>query len=290
MDEHDSLAGRFEDSRTHLRRVAYRMLGSMAEADDAVQEAWIRLSRTDTSGVENLRGWLTTVVGRVCLDMLRSRRSRREAPLDEQVPETIARASGPGPEQEALLADAVGPALLVVLESLAPAERLAFVLHDMFAVPFDEIAQIVGRSEEATRQLASRGRRRVKGGSPEVDASRERRRAVVAAFLAASRDGDFQALLAVLDPDVVCRADAAAVASGAAALLRGAPAVADSFKGRAKAARLVLVDGAPGLAWIAGGQARVVFSFTIAQGRIASIDLLADPARLAALDLEVLDE
>src|SRR5215207_7662998 len=217
MDEHDWLADRFEEHRGHLRGVAYRMLGSLSEADDAVQESWLRLSRVDASNIENLGGWLTTVVGRVCLDMLRSRTSRREEPLDTQVPErTVSRTDGGDPEQEALMADSVGLALLVVLETLAPAERLAFVLHDMFAVPFDEIARIVGRSPDAARQLASRARRRVQGAGgregadlvPDVDLSRQRD--VVNAFLAAARGGDFEALLAVLDPDVVLRSDRAA--------------------------------------------------------------------------------
>ena len=217
MDEHDWLAERFEENRTHLRAVAYRMLGSLSEADDAVQESWLRLSRSDTSGVENLGGWLTTVVARVCLDMLRSRKSRREEPLDVHVPEPIvSREAGTDPEHEALLADSVGLALLVVLETLAPAERLAFVLHDMFAVPFDEIAPIVGRSPAAARQLASRARRRVQGcGRALPDADLTRQREVVDAFLAAARGGDFDALLAVLDPDVVLRADRAAVPAGA---------------------------------------------------------------------------
>ena len=228
MDEHEWLAERFEANRTHLRAVAYRMLGSLSEADDAVQEAWLRLSRSDTSGVENLGGWLTTVVARVCLDMLRSRKSRREEPLDAHVPEPIvSREDGIDPEHEALLADSVGLALLVVLETLAPAERLAFVLHDMFAVPFDEIAPIVGRSPTAARQLASRARRRVQGAATVPDADLTRQREVVDAFLAASRGGDFDALLAVLDPDVVLRADRAAVPAGASREVRGAAAVAE---------------------------------------------------------------
>src|SRR2546425_4072347 len=256
MDERDWLADRFEAHRSHLRSVAYRMLGSAGEADDAVQEAWIRLSRSGAADVENLGGWLTTVVSRVCLDMLRSRTARREEPLDPPVHEAT---PGPGlpdgidPEQEALLADSVGPALLVVLETLAPAERLAFVLHDMFAVPFDEIATIVGRSPAAARQLASRARRRVQGATaPDVD--RARQRAVVDAFLAASRGGDFAALLAVLDPDVVLRADPTAGRMGATAEGRGAKAVAQAFKGRAQAAQPALVNGAAGLVWVAGGE------------------------------------
>ena len=250
MDEHDWLAERFEANRTHLRAVAYRMLGSLSEADDAVQEAWLRLSRSDTSGVENLGGWLTTVVARVCLDMLRSRKSRREEPLDAHVPEPIvSRADGIDPEHEALLADSVGLALLVVLETLAPAERLAFVLHDMFAVPFDEIAPIVGRSPTAARQLASRARRRVQGAATVPDADLTRQREVVDAFLAAARGGDFDALLAVLDPDVVLRADRAAVPPGASREVRGAAAVAKQggHVGGARAAQPALVNGAVGV-------------------------------------------
>jgi RNA polymerase sigma factor (sigma-70 family) len=227
MAERDWLADRFEEQRTNLRAVAYRMLGSLAEADDAVQEAWLRLSRSDTSGVENLGGWLTTVVGRVCLDMLRARRSRREESLGAHVPDPIVSPEdGVHPEHEALLADSVGLALLVVLETLSPAERLAFVLHDMFDVPFDEIGAIVGRSPAAARQLASRARRRVKGAAPIPDADLGRQREVVGAFLAAARGGDFDALLAVLDPDVVLRADAGGVPAGVSRVIRGAPAVA----------------------------------------------------------------
>src|SRR6266849_2628282 len=234
MDEHEWLAEQFEAERPHLRAVAYRMLGDLTEAEDAVQESWLHLSRSDTSGVENLGGWLTTVVARVCLDMLRSRTSRREEPLGAHVPDPIvSREGGIDPEHEALLADSVGLALLVVLETLAPAERLAFVLHDMFAVPFDEIAPIVGRSETAARQLASRARRRVRGAATVPDADLTRSRAVVDAFLAASREGRFDALLAVLDPDVVFRADRAAVLAGASREVRGAPAVARQFSGRA---------------------------------------------------------
>jgi RNA polymerase sigma factor (sigma-70 family) len=306
MDEQDWLAQRFEANRTHLRAVAYRMLGSLNEADDAVQEAWLHLSRSDTSDVKNLGGWLTTVVARVCLDMLRSRKSRREEPLDEplgaHVSEPIGnREDGIDPEHESLLADSVGPALLVVLETLAPAERLAFVLHDMFAVPFDEIAPIVGRSSTAARQLASRARRRVRGvATVSADADLARQREVVDAFLAASRSGDFDALLAMLDPDIVLRADRAAVdsaasrqASGAPPLspeLRGASAVAEAFSGRARAARPALVNGAVGAVWAPRGRPRVVFGFTVAHGKIARIDMLADPARLRRLDLILLDD
>ena len=286
MDEHDWLAKRFEENRAHLRAVAYRMLGSASEADDAVQESWLRLSRSGASGVENLGGWLTTVVARVCLDMLRSRKTRREEPLEEHAPEpTVSRKDGIDPEQETLLADSVGLALLVVLKTLAPAERVAFVLRDMFAVPFDEIAPIVGRSAAAARQLASRARRRVQGASKAHVADTTRHREVVTAFLAASREGNFEALLAVLDPDVVLRADSAAVAMGASAEVRGAKAVADTFKGRAQAAQPALVDGAPGAVWAVGGRPRVVFSFTIKGGKIVEIDLLADPTRLGELEV-----
>ncbi len=291
MDENEWLAERFEAHRTHLRAVAYRMLGSRSEADDAVQESWLRLSRSDTSVVENLGGWLTTVVARVCLDMLRSRRSRREEPEGAHVPEPIvSREGGTDPEQEALLADSVGLALLVVLDTLAPAERVAFVLHDLFAVPFDEIAPIVGRSPTAARQLASRARRRVQGAAAVPDADLTRKREVVDAFLAASRGGDFYALLAVLDPDVVLRADSAAMAAGASREVRGARAVAETFKGRARAAQPALVNGAAGAVWAPGGQPRVVFGFTITRGKIVAIDLLADPAHLAQIELVVLDE
>lgn len=282
----DLLAQRFETDRPHLEAVAYRMLGSRAEADDAVQEAWLRLARSGADGVDNLRGWLTTVVARVCLDMLRSRTSRREEPL--ALDEIDRAAHGPGPEGEAVLADSVGTALLVVLDTLAPAERLAFVLHDLFAVPFDEIADVIGRSPTATRQLASRARRRVQGVADEGVGGDDqaRRREVVAAFLAASRSGDFAALMALLDPDAVVRADAAAVASGAEAEVRGAAAVAGTFAGRARGARLALVDGVPGLAWYHLGSLRVVFAFEVVEGRVTGIDLISDPERLARLVVE----
>ncbi len=289
MNEPGWLAERFEENRTHLRTVAYRMLGSRSEADDAVQEAWLRLSRSGTSGVENLGGWLTTVVARVCLDMLRSRTARREEPLDAPEPDPIGnQADGIDAEDEVLRAESVGLALLVVLETLAPAERVAFVLHDMFDLSFDEIAPIVGRTPAAARQLASRARRRVRGAAPVPDPDRTRQRRVVDAFLAASRGGDFEALLAVLDPDVVLRADAAAVQMGAAADVHGAKAVADTFKGRAQAAQPALVNGAAGLVWLAGGEPRVVFEFTTRGEKIVEIDLLADPERLRQLDLLVL--
>jgi RNA polymerase sigma factor (sigma-70 family) len=291
MDEREWLVGRFEEHRTYLRAVAYRMLGSVSEADDAVQETWLRLSRSDTSEVENLGGWLTTVLARVCLDMLRSRKSRREESLGARVPEPIAgRADGADPEQEALLSDSVGLALLVVLETLTPAERLAFVLHDMFAVPFDEIAPIVGRSPDAARQLASRARRRVRGADTSYEPDHTRQREVVDAFLAASRGGDFGALLAVLDPDVVLRADGAAVRAGASREVRGARAVADTFFGRARFARPALVNGAIGAVWAPGGRPRVAFCFTVVGGKIVEIEVVADPARLSGLDLAVLED
>jgi RNA polymerase sigma factor (sigma-70 family) len=291
MDDREWLADRFEAHRAHLRAVAYRMLGSTGEADDAVQEAWIRLSRAGADDVANLGGWLTTVVSRVCLDMLRSRSSRREEPFDTPVHEAVSDPVGAAvdPEQEALLADSVGPALLVVLETLAPAERLAFVLHDLFAVPFDEIAAIVGRSPAAARQLASRARRRVQGAAADPPADRARQRAVVDAFLAASRDGDFERLLALLDPDVVLRADDVAVRTGnIAAEVRGAAAVAETFAGRARAAQPALVDGVVGLAWAPGGTPKAVFDLTIADGRITAIELILDPDAVAGLDVVVL--
>ena len=291
MDDYDWLAARFEENRRRLRGVAYRMLSSLDEAEDAVQEAWLRLGRSDTSGVQNLGGWLTTVVARVCLDMLRTRKSRREEPLGAHPPDPIAsREEGIDPEYEALLADSVGLALLVVLETLAPAERVAFVLHDMFDVPFEEIAPIVGRSPGAARQLASRARRRVQGAARASDADRTRQREVVDAFLAASRGGDFNALLAVLDPDVVLRADYAAVQVGASKEVRGAAAVAATFSGRARAARPALVNGAVGLVWAPGGRPSVVFGFTITRGKIVEIDLIADPDRLRQLDLAILGD
>src|SRR5437016_3495861 len=291
MDEHDWLAEQFEAERTHLRAVAYRMLGSLSEADDAVQESWLHLSRSNTSGVENLGGWLTTVVARVCLDLLRSRNSRREEPLGAHVPDPIVSLEGGiDPEHEALLADSVGLALLVVLDTLNPAERLAFVLHDLFAVPFDEIAPIVGCSPTAARQLASRARRRVQGAATVPDADLTRSREVVDAFLAASRGGDFDALLAVLDPDVVLRADPAVVQAGASREVRGAPDVARQFSGRARDAQPALVNGAVGLVWAPGGRPHVVFGFTITRGKIIAIDLVADPERLRQLDVAVLDD
>jgi RNA polymerase sigma-70 factor (ECF subfamily) len=294
MDEHDFLAERFEAHRTHLRAVAYRMLGSLSEADDAVQEGWLRLSRSDAGGVENLGGWLTTVVGRVCLDMLRSRTSRGEESLEVHVPDPLVSSSeGIDPEHEALLADSVGLALLVVLETLAPAERLAFVLHDMFSVPFDEIAPMVGRTPTAARQLASRARRRVQGTAAAPDADLTRQREVVDAFLAASRGGDFDALLAVLDPDVVLRADTGAGLVGVSQVLRGSRAVAGqalAFQRFSGFARPALVNGAAGVVTALDGQTLAVMGFSIMRGRIVEIDILADPERLRRLDLRVLGD
>ncbi|WP_406397651.1 sigma-70 family RNA polymerase sigma factor [Streptomyces sp. NBC_00879] len=291
MNEGEWLAARFEENRPRLKAVAYRMLGSRSEAEDAVQEAWLRLHRSDPDTVENLSGWLTTVVGRVCLDMLRSRTSRREDLLDEPPSASVTdHRHVIDPEQEVLLADSVGLALLVVLDTLDPAERLAFVLHDMFALPFDEIAPIVDRTPGAARQLASRARRRVRGAArvPEPDVSRQRE--IVDAFLAAARGGEFDALLTVLDPDVVLRADSAAVRAGATGLVRGASAVADTFSGRAQLAQTALVDGAVGAVWAPRGRPLVVFGFTITDGKISAIDLVAEPERLRRLDLAFLND
>ena len=287
------LAERFEADRARLQAVAYRMLGSASEADDAVQEAWLRLSRADTSEVENLSSWLTTVVAHVCLDMLRSRKSRREEPLTaegELLPDAA------DPEHEAVLAESVGSALLVVLQRLAPAERVAFVLHDLFGVSFEEIAGIVGRSPVAARQLASRARRRVQGAADDDHvADLARHRAIVEAFFRASRGGDLQALLAVLDPDVVVRSDETVVRMAAARgvvhgirEVRGAKAVAEQFAGLAQAARLALIDGVPGAVWAPKGRAVTVFSFTIEDGKITGIELAADPERLSRLNIEIL--
>ena len=287
MSEHDWLAERFEENRPHLRAVAYRMLGSSAEADDAVQETWLRLSRAGTSGVDNLGGWLTTIVARVSLNMLRSRTLRREEPMDPPATgQPVAPPNGTDPEHEAVLADSVGLALLVVLDTLTPAERLAFVLHDMFAVPFEEIAPIVERSPVATRQLASRARRRVQEAGPgDPPGEISRRREVVAAFLAASREGDFDALLTMLDPDIVLRADNAAAQMGADAEAIGPRAVAGIFSGRAKALRPALIDGAPGAVWTYRGETRVVFAFTFAGGTITAIEQIADPERMARFEV-----
>lgn len=291
MDELDWLAQRFEEHRSRLAAVAYRMLGSRSDADDAVQEAWLRLSRTDPSAVHNLGGWLTTVVGRVCLDMLRSRAAHGEGPLDEQQPEpATSRVGEVDPEQEALMAESVGLALLVVLDTLAPAERLAFVLHDTFAVPFDQIASILGRSPNATKQLASRARQRVQAAEamPDTDIARQTR--LVNAFLAASRSGDFAALLAVLDPDVALFADATAVRAGALAEIRGAATVAKQFAGRAQGAQAALVNGLPGAVWTTThGTPRGAFRFTITRGKMVRIDIVMDPQQLRQLNLATLD-
>ncbi|MGH9245398.1 MAG: RNA polymerase sigma factor SigJ [Acidimicrobiales bacterium] len=293
MDDNDWLTERFEEHRAHLRAVAYRMLGSLSEADDAMQEAWLRLSRADTSDVENLGGWLTTVVSRVCLNMLRSRTTRREDPLDPHVPDPIVTLEDRvDPEHETLLADSVGLALLVVLEMLPPAERLAFVLHDMFAMPFDEIAPIVGRSATAARQLASRARRRVQGAAPTPDRDLARQREVVDAFFAAARGGDFGALVAVLDPDVVLRSDRGAL-PGASVVVHGAEAVAGQalmFAGPSRLVRPALVNGAAGVVVTVDGQPVAIMGFTVTDGKIVAIDALGDPERLSRLDLGVLDD
>jgi RNA polymerase sigma factor (sigma-70 family) len=290
MDEREWLGERFEEQRTHLRAVAYRMLGSLSEADDAVQEAWLRLSRSNASEIENLGGWLTTVVARVSLNMLRSRKTRREQPLAVHIPDPIVDpADGTDPEHEALLADSVGLALLVVLETLSPAERLAFVLHDMFAVPFDEIAAMVDRSPEAARQLASRARRRVQGERTVPDPDLDRQREVVDAFLAASREGDFEALVAVLDPDVVLRQD---LGGGRTKELRGAEAVAGQARMYSRldlVVHLALVNGAVGLVATREGRPFSVGGITVREGKIVEMDWLADPERLAQLDLTILD-
>ncbi|MCX4536275.1 sigma-70 family RNA polymerase sigma factor [Streptomyces sp. NBC_01669] len=296
MDENEFLAARFEESRTHLKAVAYRMLGSLSEAEDAVQEAWIRLSRSDDRQIDNLGGWLTTVVGRVCLDMLRSRRSRREEPLEAQTPDghtpdpVLGPQPGSDPEQQALIADSVGLALLVVLETLDPAERLAFVLHDMFAVPFDEIGRMVDRTPAAARQLASRARRRVQGVDPAPDPDLVRRREVVEAFLAAARGGDFDALVAVLDPEVVARSDGGA---GAPSLVRGAASVARQammFAPFARSSQMALVDGALAVISTREGHRFSVMRFTIERGRVTELYVINDPARLPELDLIVLND
>lgn len=290
----DALARRFEDNRTRLKAVAYRMLGSASEAEDAVQETWLRLSRSDADAIDNLSGWLTTVVGRVCLDLLRSRESRREAAWELDVPDTVESITQEraDPEQEALLADSVGLALLVVLETLDPAERLAFVLHDMFALPFDEIAPIVGRSTAAARQLASRARRRVQGADPAGDRQPDlaRRGEVVQAFLAAARDGDFEALLSVLDPDVLLLSDGTAVRKGSPGEVRGATAVAGFYLGRAQAVRPALVDGGLAGVWADQEQLRIVLAFTVVGERITAIEVVADPDRLERCTVAYLDE
>ena len=292
MDQQEWLAEQFEEQRPHLRAVAYRMLGSLSEADDAVQDAWLRLSRADRSEVENLGAWLTTVVARVALNMLRSRKTRREQPLDVHLPDPIIDpADGTDPEHEALLADSVGLALLVVLETLTPAERLAFVLHDMFAVPFEQIATIVERSPDATRQLASRARRRVRGTAPLPDADLGAQWQVVDAFIAAAREGNFEALVAVLDPDVVLRADAGM--TGLSRHVIGAETVAGQALMWSRvdlSLRRALINGAAGMVSLRGGRPFSVGSFIVKNGRIVEIDILADPERVRQLDLTILGE
>ncbi|MFF5249289.1 sigma-70 family RNA polymerase sigma factor [Streptosporangium sp. NPDC000095] len=292
MDEREWLAGRFEEHRPRLRSVGYRMLGSLSEADDAVQEAWLRVSRAGAGDVDNLGGWLTTVVARVCLNMLRAREHRREDPIDAQVTGTLIgrQEAGTDPEREVLMADSVGVALLVVLDTLAPAERLAFVLHDMFAVPFEEIAPMLERSPAATRQLASRARRRVKGAPAAPDADLTRRRRVVDAFLAATRAGDFEALVALLHPDVVLRADAAVIPTPEPFVVRGSRSVAEGAMAAMERAWFtgpVLLDGAIGLAMAPYGHLRLVLGFTITKDGITEIDVIAEPDRLRRIDLAV---
>ena len=292
MPTPDQLAAEFEQHRAHLRAVAYRMLGSASEADDAVQESWIRLGRTDVSGVENLRGWLTTVVARVCLDMLRTRTSRREEPLETHVPDPVITRIDANPESDAIAADSVGLALLVVLETLEPAERLAFVLHDVFGMTFDEIAPVVDRSPVAARQLASRARRRVQGKAPNAERDLRQQRRVIDAFMAAAQKGDFEGLVAVLDPDIVLRADGGAIA-GLSRVVRGANAVASqaaTFSQSGLTNQLVLVNGSLGfVARRSDGRVFSVISFTIAQGKIVEMNILADQERLGRLDLSALD-
>jgi RNA polymerase sigma factor (sigma-70 family) len=292
MDERAWVTERFEQDRPRLRAVAYRMLGSVSEADDALQDAWLRLDRADTGEVRNLDAWLTTVVARVCLNMLRSRESRREEPLDVRVPDPIISPdAGVDPEHEALLADSVGLALLVVLESLGPAERLAFVLHDMFGVPFDDIAPMIERTPAAARQLASRARRRVQGQAPSPDPDIAAQRQVVDAFFAAARHGDFDALVAVLDPDVVLRADGGAVRGRPSLVLRGAQAVAENASAATRLAPYVhraLINGVPGAVVVAGGNALAIMAFTVSGGKVVAIEVLYDTKRLAKLDLSML--
>lgn len=298
MDKQDWLAKNFEATRHHLKAVAYRMLGSVGEAEDAVQEAWIRLSRSESEKIENLNGWLTTVVARVCLDMLRSRKTRREEPLEQNVFEIPDAGTG-NPEADFLLADSVGPALLVVLDLLTPAERIAFVLHDLFDLPFDEIAPIIDRTETATRQLASRARRRIKGTTSSFREDQARQQEVVSAFLTASRDGHFDALIRLLHPDVVLHADETAVNVAQANKSKGAPEfkreiigandVANTFKGKAAAAQLALMNGIVGATWAPGGKPVVAFCFALKDGKISAIDIVMDPKSLGEIDIEIID-
>jgi len=289
VNDRDALADRFEADRARLLAVARRLLGSELEAEDAVQEAWLRLERTDAEAVDNLSGWLTTVVSRVCLDRLRARRARPEQHMDDDA-STAASATDADPEREAVLADSIGSALLVVLERLSPGERVAFVLHDVFAMPFEDVALVVDRSPEATRQLASRARRRVQGGQVSPDLDLLRRRQLVEAFLAAARGGDFNGLLAVLDPDVALRPDQAALRMGSLRETRGAAAVASALAGGAQTARLALVDGLPALVWAPGGTIRGVIEFRVADGRIVGLDVTGDAARIDELEIVLLDE
>jgi RNA polymerase sigma-70 factor (ECF subfamily) len=288
VNDRDALADRFEADRARLLAVARRLLGSELEAEDAVQEAWLRLERTDAEAVDNLSGWLTTVVSRVCLDRLRARRARPEQHMDDA--STAASATDADPEREAVLADSIGSALLVVLERLSPGERVAFVLHDVFAMPFEDVALVVDRSPEATRQLASRARRRVQGGQVSPDLDLLRRRQLVEAFLAAARGGDFNGLLAVLDPDVALRPDQAALRMGSLRETRGAAAVASALAGGAQTARLALVDGLPALVWAPGGTIRGVIEFRVADGRIVGLDVTGDAARIDELEIVLLDQ
>ncbi|AWZ10930.1 MULTISPECIES: sigma-70 family RNA polymerase sigma factor [unclassified Streptomyces] len=289
MCEQDVLAGRFEEHRAHLRAVAYRMLGSLGEAEDAVQECWLRLSRTDVGDVENLGGWLTTVVARLCLNGLRARETRREDSLEIRMPDPVlSREGAVEPEDEVLLADSVGLALLVVLEELAPAERLAFVLHDMFSVPFDEISLMLDKTPAATRQLASRARRRVQGRAPAPDPDLSRQRAAVSAFFAATQDGDFEALLALLHPDVVLRSDGGVERAGQSVVLTGARTVGSQaalYSALAPFVRPVLVNGAAGVLCVVGGRLMSMLAFTVTDGLITAIDVLTDPDRLDSIDL-----
>lgn len=295
MTAKNLLAARFAADRTRLESVAYRMLGSRSEAEDAVQEAWLRLDRADPDTIGNIGGWLTTVVARICLDMLRARRSRREESLEVlpgaaiEIDRSLS-VPAASPEDEIAMADSVGLAMLAVLETLDPAERVAFVLHDMFAVPFEDIASVIGRSHDATRQLASRARRRVQGTKPDGEVDRARRREIVEAFVAASRGGDFSALLSLLAPDVVLRGDDAAIRLGGRAEVRGAPEVAEVFNGRAQAARPALVDGMVDVAVVPSGRLLLVLRLDIVGGRIAGIDAIADKDQLAALDVKVLED
>jgi RNA polymerase sigma-70 factor, ECF subfamily len=297
MEKIDWLAKDFEETRPHLRAVAHRMLGSVDEAEDAIQEAWIRLTRSESEKIDNLSGWLTTVVARVCLDMLRSRKARKEEPLDEQV---IKYPGSGNPEAELLIADSVGPALLLVLDALTPTERIAFVLHDLFDLSFEEIAPIIDRTEVAARQLASRARRRVRGMNATSQEDTHRQREIVTAFLAASREGDFSALLKLLHPDVVLRADDTAVTVAAASQAKGAPAfkseirgskdVAETLKGRARGAQLALVDGFAGATWAPSGKPVVVFAFAVRDGKIEEINVIMNNDDLKKMEVEVINE